>query len=155
VLRFNFRGVGLSQGEHGYGQGEVEDVRAALEWLYAEFRLPMVFAGFSFGAAIGLKAASPDPRVEALIAVGTPLGTDGQPEFDYEFLRGCTKPKLFVSGGHDQYASPAGLEALVTSLSPPKQLTLIEEADHFFEGELEALQRVIEDWTGTESRTTR
>jgi hypothetical protein len=148
VLRFNFRGAGLSQGEHDYGRGEVEDVRAAVEWLYAEFRLPMIFAGYSFGAATGLKAACPDPRISALISVGTPIGTAGQWEFDYDFLQGCRKPKLFISGGHDQFATRADLEALVASLSPPKELIFIDEADHFFEGELQALQQIIEGWAG-------
>ncbi len=73
VLRFNFRGTGLSQGEHDQGRGEIEDVRTALDWLDAEFHLPLIFAGFSFGAAIGLQAASADARVKALIGVGTPV----------------------------------------------------------------------------------
>ena len=146
ALRFNFRGVGLSQGEHDYGRGEVEDVRAAVEWLYARFRLPMVFAGFSFGAAIGLRAASPDPRVAALISIGTPMGSVGEPEFDYSFLQDCTKPKLFVSGSQDQFASPAQLEALVASLAPPKQLVLIDGADHFLAGKLDRLRQVLEAW---------
>ena len=73
VLRFNFRGTGLSHGEHDHGHGEIEDVRAALEWLDREFRLPLIFAGFSFGAAIGLGAACADDRVKALIGLGTPV----------------------------------------------------------------------------------
>src|SRR2546423_12702547 len=60
VLRFNFRGAGLSEGKHDEGRGEQEDVHAALEWLEREFRLPIIFAGFSFGAATGLQAACPD-----------------------------------------------------------------------------------------------
>src|SRR3984885_1423229 len=71
TLRFNFRGTGLSQGEHDNGLGELDDVRPALDWLDREFHLPLMFAGFSFGAAVGLRAASSDSRVEALIAVGT------------------------------------------------------------------------------------
>jgi len=67
VLRFNFRGTGLSHGEHDNGQGEQEDVRTALDWLDHEFHLPLVFAGFSFGAAIGLRVACADPRVIAAI----------------------------------------------------------------------------------------
>ena len=65
VLRFNFRGAGLSQGEHDQGEGEVEDVRTALDWLEREFPLPMIFAGFSFGAAVGLRVACPDSRVKS------------------------------------------------------------------------------------------
>src|ERR1700756_3126246 len=64
VLRFNFRGTGLSQGNHNHGNGEVEDVRVALDWLEKEFPCPIIFAGFSFGAAVGLRAARPDPRVQ-------------------------------------------------------------------------------------------
>ncbi len=72
VLRFNFRGASLSEGEHASGIGEVEDVRAALDWLEREFPLPVIFAGFSFGAAVGLRAAYADDRVRALIALGLP-----------------------------------------------------------------------------------
>src|SRR4051812_25565256 len=99
VLRFNFRGTGLSEGEHDHGNGEVEDVRTALNWLDAEFHLPLIFAGFSFGAAIGLRAAAPDSRVQSLIAVGTPVipvaaDTEEARLYTFEFLRDCTKPKL-------------------------------------------------------------
>ena len=73
VLRFNFRGVGTSQGEHDQGRGEVEDVRAALEYMKQSFNVPLIFAGFSFGAATGLKAACPDPAVKGLISIGTPM----------------------------------------------------------------------------------
>ena len=60
VVRFNFRGTGLSEGEHAHGEGEVDDVRVALDWLEREFHLPMIVAGFSFGAAVGLRAGCPD-----------------------------------------------------------------------------------------------
>src|SRR6266852_2531738 len=73
VLRFNFRGTGLSQGEHDHGAGETDDVRTALDWLDREFHLPLIFAGFSFGAAIGLRAACPEERVNAVIGLGVPL----------------------------------------------------------------------------------
>jgi alpha/beta superfamily hydrolase len=151
VLRFNFRGTGLSQGEHDHGRGEVEDVRAALDWLDAEFHLPLIFAGFSFGAAVGLRAACADSRVKALIGVGTPVApvTSGEEEprvYTFDFLRECIKPKLFVSGARDQFGPRAGLEALVASLPEPKQLVLIEGADHFFEGRLREMREAIEAW---------
>src|SRR5215475_7527098 len=73
VLRFNFRGTGMSDGAHDHGIGEVEDVRTALDWMKSEFKLPIVFAGFSFGAAVGLQAACPDPSVKALIGLGLPV----------------------------------------------------------------------------------
>src|ERR1700748_49954 len=66
VLRFNFRGTGLSEGAHDEGRGEVDDVRAALDWLHARFGLPILFAGFSFGSNVGLRACFGDAPVPAL-----------------------------------------------------------------------------------------
>jgi alpha/beta superfamily hydrolase len=151
VLRFNFRGAGLSQGEHDQGGGEVDDVRSALDWLDAEFHLPLVFAGFSFGAAVGLRVACPDARVKASIGVGTPVvpvssGAELPRTYSYDFLRDCAKPKLFVSGARDQFGPWAKLEALVSSLPEPKKLVLIDGADHFFEGRLRELRETIEAW---------
>jgi alpha/beta superfamily hydrolase len=151
VLRFNFRGTGLSQGGHDHGKGEVDDVRAALDWLEAEYHLPLIFAGFSFGAAVGLRASYADARVAALIAVGTPAGpvAAGEEEprvYEFNFLKDCTKPKLFVSGARDQYGPRAKLEALVATLPEPKKLVLIEGGDHFFEGRLRELREAIEGW---------
>ncbi len=146
VLRFNFRGTGLSEGEHAHGIAEVEDVRAALDWLEHEFALPVMFAGFSFGAAVGLRAACPDERVRALIALGLPVTPIDDRVYDFEFLRMCTKPKLFVSGSRDQFGPPGKLEALVNSFAEPKKLVRIEAGDHFFEGRLREVRSSIEDW---------
>ena len=154
VLRFNFRGTGLSQGNHDNGAGEIEDVRAALDWLDREFHRPLLFAGFSFGAAVGLRAAYADARVQTLIAVGTPVvpvaEDDEEPRvYTFDFLRDCTKPKLFVSGARDQFGPRPKLEALVASLAEPKKLVMIEGADHFFEGRLRELREAIEAWVRT------
>ncbi len=151
VLRFNFRGTGLSHGEHDYGQGEVEDVRTALDWLDAEFHLPLIFAGFSFGAAVGLRASYDDARVKALIGVGVPVAPVAADKeeprvYTFDFLRECTKPKLFVSGARDQFGPRAKLEALEASVPEPKKLVVIEGADHFFEGRLRELREAIEGW---------
>jgi len=151
VLRFNFRGTGLSQGEHDHGVGEVEDVRTALDWLDSEFHLPLVFAGFSFGAATGLRAACADSRVRAVIGLGVPVvpvaaDIEEPRVYNYEFLQPCTKPKLFVSGARDQFGPRAKLEALVGSLPEPKKLVLIEGGDHFFEGRLREMREAIELW---------
>jgi uncharacterized protein len=146
VLRFNFRGAGLSQGEHDSGVGEVEDVRTGFNWLEQHFHLPMIFAGFSFGAAVGLRAACPDPRVQAVIALGVPLVPADQRTYEFDFLQTCTKPKLFISGARDQFAPRANLEQLVNSLQDPKKLLLIEGADHFFAGRLRELREAIENW---------
>ena len=152
VLRFNFRGAGLSHGEHAQGEGEVDDVRAALDWLDAEFHLPIVLAGFSFGAAVGLRAACPDSRVKALIALGTPVGpvaadSEVPRTYTFDFLRDCAKPKLFVSGGRDQFGPKAKLAELVASIPEPRKLVIIEGADHFFEGRLREVREAIEAWT--------
>jgi uncharacterized protein len=151
VLRFNFRGTGLSQGEHDRGRGEVDDVRTALDWLDAEFHLPLLLAGFSFGAAVGLRAAYADSRVRALIAVGTPVvpvaeATEEPRVYTYEFLSDCKKPKFFISGARDQFGPRAKLEALVASVPEPKKLVIIEGGDHFFEGRLREMREAIEAW---------
>jgi len=147
VLRFNFRGTGLSEGEHASGIGEVEDVRAALDWLEREFTLPIIFSGFSFGAAVGLRAAYDDDRVRALIALGLPAVPVEDRIYDFEFLRVCAKPKLFVSGSRDQFGPPGKLEALVNTFADPKKLVRIEAGDHFFEGRLKEMRVAIEEWT--------
>ncbi len=146
VLRFNFRGAGLSEGQHDHGQGEVDDVHAALEWLEREFRQPILFAGFSFGAAVGLRAACPDGRVRALIGLGTPVAAIDERTYDYGFLSTCLKPKLFVSGSRDQFGPRGQLERLVASLPEPKKLVFIEAGDHFFEGRLRELRETIDAW---------
>ena len=151
VLRFNFRGAGLSQGEHDQGKGEVEDVRTALDCLDAEFHLPLIFAGFSFGAAVGLRAACADSRVRAVIGVGVPVApvaadSEEPRVYTLDFLRDCRQPKLFVSGARDQFGPRAKLEALVASLPEPKKLVIVEGGDHFFEGRLRELREAIEAW---------
>ena len=146
VLRFNFRGTGLSQGEHGGGEDEVDDARAALDWLDREFHLPLIFAGFSFGAAVGLRAACPDDRVKGVIGLGTPVVAVNDRHYDLGFLKTCSKPKLFVSGALDQYGPSAQLEKLVTPLPQPKRLVIIAGGDHFFEGRLKEMREAIEKW---------
>jgi uncharacterized protein len=151
VLRFNFRGAGLSEGQHDHGNGEVDDVRAALDWIDAEFHLPLIFAGFSFGAAIGLRAAYSDDRVRVLAAIGAPVAAvvaeSEEPRvYTFDFLRECRKPKLFVSGARDQFGPRENLEALLARLAQPKKLVLIAGADHFFEGRLRELREVLELW---------
>jgi len=143
VLRFNFRGTGLSAGQHD-GRAEVEDVQTALSWLKQEFSLPIVFAGFSFGAATGLRACCPDPAVSALISLGTPVEADGR-LYSYRFLGDCPKPKLFVSGDHDPFGPHEALEEVVATAADPKELVFIP-GDHFFAGYLTDLRLTIESW---------
>lgn len=131
VLRFNFRGTGLSEGEHDLGRGEQDDVRAALDWLQREFHRPLLFAGFSFGSYVGLQACCGDPRVAGLIALGLPVHAEGR-DYQYDFLRDCRQPKLFISGTRDQYGPQPKVEAAVALAAGPKELVWIADADHFF-----------------------
>lgn len=146
VLRFNFRGTGLSQGEHDNGIGEVADVQSCLDWLDQEFHLPMILAGFSFGAAVGLQAACADPRVQAAIGLGIPVVPADERSYSFDFLTGCAKPKLLISGARDQFSPRAKLQEVFNALSEPKKLVFIEGADHFFEGRLCELRESIEAW---------
>ena len=150
VLRFNFRGAGLSQGTHD-GRAEVEDVRAGLHWLMNEFALPIVFAGFSFGASTGLRACCPEERVPLLISLGTPVAAEGR-VYQYKFLAECSKPKLFVSGDHDQFGPVEELERVVAHAADPKKLVIVPNADHFFEGQLPLMRTEIEKWMAEQLR---
>jgi uncharacterized protein len=145
VLRFNFRGAGLSEGEHDRGHGEQEDVRAALNWLDSAFHLPMIFCGFSFGAATGLRVACDDQRVVGLISLGTPVGVEGR-AYTYKYLPNCTRPKLFVSGSRDQYGPPESLKHVVDAAPEPKEMVIVEGGDHFFESHLPEMQAAIHAW---------
>jgi alpha/beta superfamily hydrolase len=147
VLRFNFRGTGLSQGEHDHGGGEADDALVAMDWLRAEFGLPLVFAGFSFGAAVGLRAACGRPDVVALISIGTPVAAvDERGRYDFAFLSQCRGSKLFLSGAQDEFGPRQKLEHVVNQAAPPKQLALIDGADHFFAGHLSEMRQTIESW---------
>ena len=145
VLRFNFRGAGLSEGVHDNGRGERDDIRAALDWLDRRYSLPIIFAGFSFGAATGLKACCPDQRVIGLIALGTPLAVADR-LYTYTYLSQCGKPKLMVSGDQDAFGPVANLREIFHLAAEPKQLILVEGADHFFQGKLPMMQQAISDW---------
>jgi alpha/beta superfamily hydrolase len=144
VLRFNFRGTGLSEGAHDRGHGEQDDVRAALDYLAREFHgRPILLAGFSFGSWVGMRVGCGDARVAELIGIGLPMDN-----VDMTFLRGCAKPKLIIQGGNDQYGSRANLEALFAVLPEPKRLAVVEGADHFFTGQLDEVGAAIDGWLG-------
>ena len=134
TLRFNFRGTGLSEGAHDDGRGEVDDVRSALDWLTARFDLPILFAGFSFGSNVGLRACCGDARVQGLVGLGLPVRAAGR-DYRYDFLPACgSVPKLFISGDHDEFSPRGILEADLVSASQPRRILFIEGADHFFAG---------------------
>jgi uncharacterized protein len=149
VLRFNFRGTGLSEGNHD-GKAESGDVLAALTWLENEYRRPLVVVGFSFGAAMALRACCSEntansARTRALVALGLPTNADGR-RYNYSYLRNCSLPKLFLSGDRDEYAPAADLQRVAVTTAEPKKLVLLPGADHFFAGQLEAMQNTIASW---------
>jgi hypothetical protein len=148
VLRFNFRGTGLSEGSHDHGRGEQDDVRAALDWLDRNFHLPILFGGFSFGSYVGLRAACADSRVRGAVALGLPVQAEGR-EYSYDFLARCAMPKLFISGTRDQYGPFPQVEAAVASAAPPAEMVWIDDADHFFAGKLVGVQEAIRAWVQT------
>jgi alpha/beta superfamily hydrolase len=139
TLRFNFRGVGKSEGVFDHGAGERDDARAALQFLGGRFPgLPIVMMGFSFGAWVGLAAGADDPGVTALVGLGVPAGS-----LDFGFLPGVTKPKLIVQGTEDVYGPRDRVEQLYASLSEPKRIHWVEGADHFFTGRLDSVQASV------------
>ena len=142
VLRFNFRGVGLSEGVHDKGRGEQEDVRASLDYLATEFPgRPILVAGFSFGSVVGLRVGCTDVRVAESIGLGLPVNNS-----DFGFLQACPKPKLIVQGGSDKFGSRKNIESVFATMSEPKRLVIVESADHFFTGQLEKVGAAIGDW---------
>jgi hypothetical protein len=142
VLRFNFRGAGLSEGKHDRGNGEQDDVRSALDFLKEKFPgMPVLLAGFSFGAWVGLRVGCEDPRVSHLIGLGVPVNST-----DFSFLRECDKPKLFVHGSDDEHGAIAKVKALVASLPGENRLVVVEGVDHFFAGKLNELDAAITNW---------
>jgi alpha/beta superfamily hydrolase len=145
VLRFNFRGTGLSEGEHDHGRGEQDDVRTALDWLDNEFHLPILFAGFSFGSYVGLSVCCGDPRVKGLVALGLPVHAEGR-DYRYDFLSACGMSKLFISGTRDRYGPQSQIEAAMAMAASPKEMVWVEGADHFFVGKLDQVQRAIRNW---------
>lgn len=148
VLRFNFRGTGLSQGQHD-GKAEVGDVLAALDWLESEFHRPLILAGFSFGSAMALWTCcgpqKSDREIRAVIALGLPTHADGR-DYQYRFLHEAKLPKLFVSGDHDSFGPAEQLRQVVSAAADPKKLVLIPDSDHFFTGRLEPMQQALAGW---------
>jgi alpha/beta superfamily hydrolase len=139
TLRFNFRGAGKSVGTFTGGDGEREDVRAALDYLAAHFPgLPVCLMGFSFGSWVGMAVGATDSRVSTLVGLGVPVST-----VDFDFLRDVRKPKLIVQGTRDEFGSVAQVSELYRSLAEPKQIHWVEGADHFFAGKLDEVQEVL------------
>jgi uncharacterized protein len=142
VLRFNFRGAGMSAGTHDRGRGEQRDVRAALDFLASEFPgIPLLLTGFSFGCWVGLRVGCQEYRVAELIGLGTPVNSS-----DFSYLENCAKPKLFVHGEIDEHGDVRKVESLVASLPGENHFVVVPDADHFFAGKLDHLNRAITEW---------
>jgi uncharacterized protein len=149
VLRFNFRGVGLSEGTHDNGLGEEGDVLAAIDFLAEEFPgAPLLVAGFSFGSWVGLRAGCGDARVAELIGLGLPVADLDRRNFSY--LDSCEKPKLLVTGEFDRFGPPQKLRAMVEQFPSRVQentkVAIVTGGDHFFAGHLPELDRAIAEW---------
>jgi len=146
VLRFNFRGVGASTGVWGEVREGVEDVKAALEYLKAEFPgLSITLAGFSFGSRTGLEVGVRDERVERLISIGTPVDK----YHDYDFLPGSRKPILFIHGDNDEFGSVENLKRLYeqVKLTADAELVVFGNCGHFFDNHLNELRETVKNWT--------
>jgi alpha/beta superfamily hydrolase len=142
VLRFNFRGAGLSAGIHDRGLGERDDVRAALQFLIGEFPgVPLLVAGFSFGSLVGLRVGCQSPEVTQLMALGLPVNNA-----DVSFLSECREPKLFVHGSNDEHGDVREVRELVPSLPGENRLVIVEGGDHFFAGHLSEVDQAITTW---------
>ncbi|MBV9269080.1 MAG: alpha/beta hydrolase [Acidobacteriaceae bacterium] len=140
VLRFNYRGVNLSEGSFGNWQGEAEDARAALTELRHRYpALPVLLAGFSFGSRIALKLAVDEPGVSRTIAVGFPTRYPNR-----EYVHCVRGPKYFVQSTHDQFGPRDEFAPFFDSLPPPKHLDWVEACDHFFNDNLGGFEHVIE-----------
>jgi alpha/beta superfamily hydrolase len=142
TLRFNFRGVGKSEGRFAEGIGERDDVRAALDFLQLRYpQIPVCLMGFSFGAVVGLTVGAHDPRVAALVGLGVPVATSS-----LDVLREAHNPILILQGTEDIYGPRQQIEALFSTLPEPKRLRWVRGADHFFTGKLEEVQSVVREF---------
>ncbi len=139
ALRFNYRGVNLSEGVYDDGEGELEDARACLAYLRDRYpELPFTLAGFSFGSRIVLRMGCAGAGARRVVAVGFPTMYKG-----CGYLENCTVPRFFVQSTRDPYGPVDQIEPLVAALPEPKRLILIDGQDHFFAGGLDRLEEVI------------
>ncbi len=140
VLRFNYRGVNLSEGAYDNGVGEVEDARAALALLRERYpTLPFLMAGFSFGSRIVLKLGCKTEGTRRIVAVGFPIR-----HLDADRYLDCPVPRVFIQSTHDEYGPRAEFEAFFERVRGGKRLTLVEARDHFFAGALDEFEKAVE-----------
>ncbi len=141
VLRFNFRGVGLSAGSFDKGVGEQDDYRAALDFMQTRFpAAPLWAGGMSFGSWVGLSVGAGDERVSTLIGIAMPLN-----RYDFSRIRDSTTPKFFVHGEFDEVCPVKAVREFYAQAAEPKELVVIDSADHVFDGKVGEVADAIED----------
>lgn len=141
TLRFNFRGAGVSGGKFDAGEGEQEDVTAAIEWVKRKVPGKKLFVGgFSFGSWVASRVACERADVDAIFLLGAPVN-----KYDFGYLRHCEKPILFVHGTQDEHGDIGKLEKLIPQVRNAESV-LITGADHFFTKQLEALEETLREW---------
>jgi alpha/beta superfamily hydrolase len=146
VLRFNFRGVGLSEGTFDQGEGEMADYRAAVDFMAEQFPgAPLWTAGFSFGSWVALEVGAADRRVSTLIGIAPPVTRDG---YTWTQTLASDKPKFFVQGDMDELCPIKDLWAFYAKLKEPKELVVIEGGSHLFEGKTREVGEALEDLLG-------
>jgi alpha/beta superfamily hydrolase len=150
VLRLNFRGVGSSAGTFGDGEGEQEDFKAALDYMTSRYPGTRLWAaGFSFGAWVALEVGAADDRVSALIGIAPPVTTSVSGHaYTFERSLASTKPKFFIQGEADEVCPLEGMWAFYARLEEPKELVVIDGADHLFEGKAQEVGEALEDLLG-------
>ena len=150
VLRFNFRGVGRSEGTFDQGEGEKEDFRAALDYMAARYPgVPLWAAGFSFGAWVALEVGADDPRVSVLIGIAPPVATSVSGQvYTFERTAASTKPKFFVQGEGDEVCPLESMWSFYGKLEEPKELVVIDTANHLFEGQTQEVGEALEELLG-------
>ena len=146
VLRFNFRGAGASAGSFNEGPGEMDDFRAALDFMAAQYPgAPLWVAGTSFGAWVALTVGAEDPRVSTLVGIAPPLS-----RYDFGAVERSTKPKFFIQGEFDEICPLKVMREFYARAAEPKELVVIDAADHLFDGKVgeaaDALEDLLEDW---------
>ena len=153
ALRFNFRGVGASSGEHDDGDGEKTDVRDVLDYLTENYPdKEIILAGFSFGSRVGTEVALDDERIVRIVSIGTAVD-----KYDFSYMKNCRKPILFVHGDQDEFGSIENLNSLVSLVAEnaDTKLVVFKNCGHFFDNHLNQLKDAIHDWVLEKEAETR